>query len=101
MGAEPLLSDAVLPRADATLALRTLERQPNPLGRGVWVLDASEQNNLSRASRWRTAIPAPGLYETRVFGPFLVLRTREPVGTVDAYIRRRRGWCSPVVARHR
>ena len=41
----------------------------------------------SRASRWRTAIPGPpGLFETRVYGPFLILRTREPVRTEDAYL---------------
>ena len=28
----------------------------------------------------------PGLFETRVFGPFLVLRTREPVEDRDAYL---------------
>jgi len=28
----------------------------------------------------------PGLFETRVFGPFLVIRTREPVKTEDAYL---------------
>ena len=53
--------DVVLPRADAVLALKTLERQPKPLGRGVWILDASERNNLQPGSRWRTAILArPG-----------------------------------------
>jgi hypothetical protein len=39
-------SDIVLPRADSALTLRILERQPKPLGRGVWVLDASLRNNL-------------------------------------------------------
>ena len=28
----------------------------------------------------------PGLFETRVYGPFLILRTREPVKTEDAYL---------------
>ena len=28
----------------------------------------------------------PGLFERRVFGPFLILRTREPVVTEDAYL---------------
>ena len=28
----------------------------------------------------------PGLFETRVFGPFLIIRTREPVQTEDAYL---------------
>lgn len=80
-------SDVVLPRADAALALRTLERQPKPLGRGVWVLDASERNNLHPRLEIEDRDPGPpGLFETRSFGPFLVIRTREPVKTEDAYL---------------
>ena len=81
LGAQPRRSrDVVLPRADAVLALRTLERQPKPLGRGVWILDASERNNLKPRLEIENRDPGPpGLFETRVFGPFLVLRTREPV----------------------
>ena len=79
--------DVVLPRADAVLALRTLERQPKPLGRGVWILDASERNNLKPRLEMENRDPGPpGLFETRVYGPFLILRTREPVGTEDAYL---------------
>ena len=39
----------VLPRADSNLALRTLLELDRPLGRGVWVLDASERNNIKPA----------------------------------------------------
>ena len=79
--------DVVLPRADAALALRTLERQPKPLGRGVWILDASERNNLRPRLEMENRDPGPpGLFETRVFGPFLVIRTREPVQTEAAYL---------------
>jgi mannosyltransferase len=79
--------DVVVPRADAVLALKTLERQPKPLGRGVWILDASEHNNLHPRLEMENRDPGPpGLFETRVFGPFLILRTREPVRTVDAYL---------------
>ena len=35
----------VLPRADAKLALSTLRDIDRPIGRGVWILDASETNN--------------------------------------------------------
>jgi hypothetical protein len=35
----------VVPRADPTLALHVLRREA-PLGRGVWVMDASERNNI-------------------------------------------------------
>ena len=77
----------VLPRADSVLALRILNRHPKPLGRGVWILDASERNNLRPRLEMENRDPGPpGLFETRVFGPFLVLRTREPVGREDAYL---------------
>ena len=40
-------SDTVVPRADTKLALRVLYREPKPLGRGIWVLDASDNNNFT------------------------------------------------------
>ena len=79
-------SDIVLPRADAVLALRTLDSQPKPLGRGVWVLDASRRNNLRPRLEIDNLNPAPALFETRAYGPFLILRTRKPVRTEDAYL---------------
>jgi hypothetical protein len=79
--------DVVLPRADAVLALRTLEHHGKPLGRGVWILDASERNNLEPRLEMEDRDPGPPeLFEHRVFGPFLILRTREPVVTEDAYL---------------
>ena len=36
-----------MPRADTKLALRVLYRAHKPLGRGVWVLDASDNNNFT------------------------------------------------------
>ena len=81
------VSDIVVPRADSVLALRTIEQQAKPLGRGVWILDASERNNLRPRLEIENRDPGPpGLFETRVFGPFLVLRTRKPVMTEDAYL---------------
>ncbi|MEI7759807.1 MAG: glycosyltransferase family 39 protein [Thermoleophilia bacterium] len=78
--------DVVVPRADATLALRTLRRQPKPLGRGVWILDASERNNLHPRLEIENRNPGPSrVFETYAFGPFLVIRTREPVRTERAY----------------
>ena len=80
-------SDIVLPRADATLALRILRGQPKPLGRGVWILDASERNNLRPRLEIENRDPGPpGFFETRVFGPFLVIRTRTPLKTEEAYL---------------
>ena len=77
-----------LPRADAALALaHARAAQPKPLGRGVWILDASERNNLRPRLEIENRDPGPrGLFEPRVFGPFLILRTRAPLGTEDAYL---------------
>lgn len=79
--------DVVVPRADAVLALRTIEAQRKPLGRGVWILDASERNNLHPRLEIENRDPGPaGLFETHAFGPFLVIRTRAPVVTEDRYL---------------
>jgi hypothetical protein len=79
--------DLVVPRADAVLALRTLDGDAKPLGRGVWILDASERNNLKPRLEIENLDPGPpGLFERRVYGPFLILRTREPVRTEKAYL---------------
>ncbi len=78
--------DTVIPRADTTLALRVVDRQARPLGRGVWVLDASERNNLRPRLEIENRDPGPpGMFETHVFGPFLVIRTIRPVGGARAY----------------
>jgi mannosyltransferase len=77
----------VLPRADANLALRTLLRHARPLGRGVWVFDASERNNLEPALEIDPRSPTPeAAFTVARFGPFLVVRTREPVVTPDRYL---------------
>ncbi len=76
----------VVPRADATLALRLLERE-SPLGRGVWILDASERNNVSPRLEIDAVTPTPSeAFETRAFGPFLVIRTRETTRTAETYL---------------
>ena len=79
----------VLPRADAGLALHVLERQPKPLGRGVWILDASKPNNIvpSLSIRWRSPQPA-GAFDVHRFGPFLVIRTARPTVTPERYLER-------------
>lgn len=76
-----------VPRADPELAVETLRDAGEPLGRGVWVLDASEDFDPSEA---RLSIPdrAPGSgFEARAFGPFLVVRTREPTGSMEEFFR--------------
>jgi hypothetical protein len=76
----------VVPRADSVLALRTLRREA-PLGRGVWVLDASERNNIRPRLEIERRLPDPAApYEVRVFGPFLVIRTIRPVVTPKAFL---------------
>jgi len=76
----------VVPRADPRLALVTIERAGR-LGRGVWVLDASERNNIRPRLEIDRRLPTPAkAFEARVFGPFLVIRTREPTRTPKAFL---------------
>jgi Dolichyl-phosphate-mannose-protein mannosyltransferase len=76
----------VVPRADDRLALRVIERAA-PLGRGVWVLDASERNNVRRGLEIEHRLPEPAeAFEARSFGPFLVLRSREPTVTPETFL---------------
>jgi hypothetical protein len=80
-------SDTVVPRADTKLALRVLYRAPKPLGRGIWVLDASDTNNFQPKLHIKLRYPAPSAkYEVRVFGPFLVVRSRKPTRTVREFL---------------
>jgi hypothetical protein len=77
----------VVPRADARLAMRRLERQPAPLGHGVWILDASDASNPRPRLEIEQADPGPaGVFVTRAFGPFLVIRTARPVVTPSRYL---------------
>jgi hypothetical protein len=76
----------VVPRADPKLALQTLERAA-PLGRAVWVLDASERNNVRRSLEIEYRLPDPSApFEVHVVGPFLVLRTVDPVVTPRRFL---------------
>ena len=97
LGYEPLYLDAanrgapfgdvLVPRADPRLMLDTLEEADQPLGRGVWVFDATDEQDPDKR---RFTIPArsPGdEFEARAFGPFLVIRTKEPVRTPERFVR--------------
>ena len=76
----------VVPRADAQLALSEL-RSADSLGRGVWVLDAGDNNNRPPRSEIALRLPEPAdAFEGRVFGPYLLLRTREPTRTPARYL---------------
>jgi hypothetical protein len=74
----PYAGATLVPRIDPGLMSSTLEEEGNQLGRGVWVLDASSPDDLPE----RLSIPgrSPGPeFETRAFGPFLIVRTTAPV----------------------
>jgi hypothetical protein len=83
------VANVVVPRADPTLALETLLRAPKPLGRGVWVLDATEGarivNDWSERLQIEDRSPGPQ-FTTRVFGPFLIVRTRMPTLTAKTFL---------------
>jgi hypothetical protein len=75
-----------IPRADAGLALDALAEAGSPLGHGVWVLDASDYVDQEQARMTiEDASPGPG-FETAAFGPFLLVRTVDPVLTPEAYL---------------
>jgi hypothetical protein len=79
----------VLPRADADLALHSLLSLERPLGHGIWVLDSSKTTNIDRSLQIPRVSPRPeSAFEVRDFGPFLVIRTREPVVTPARYLER-------------
>jgi hypothetical protein len=79
-------SSTVVPRADAKLALDSLRRAP-ALGRGIWVFDASDTNNFTPRMEIPKRSPSPASeYEVRVFGPFLVIRSRRPTLTLRRFL---------------
>ena len=96
-GYEPLYLDArekgapfgsvIVQRADPRLAIDTLDEAQKPLGRGVWVFDATDQSDPERV---RLSIPqtVPGpVFEGRAWGPFLVIRTKKPVGNAETFFK--------------
>jgi hypothetical protein len=96
-GYEPLYLDAfdqgapfgavIVQRADPGLALETLADAPKPLGRGVWVFDATDQLDADKR-RYTIENISPGpQFETRAFGPFLVVRTRTPTMDAETFLR--------------
>jgi hypothetical protein len=71
-----------LPRADPDLLAKALKDVPEPLGRGIWVFDASDTTNLWERQTIRYAVPTPAsAFEARRYGPYLVIRSREPLRT--------------------
>jgi Dolichyl-phosphate-mannose-protein mannosyltransferase len=81
----------VVPRADVKLAVRSTRAAQKPLGRGVWVFDASDTNNFDPKPTIQRVVPSPeDEFEARAFGPFLVIRTRDATGTAPNYFRQAR-----------
>jgi hypothetical protein len=80
-------SGHTLPRADPALLASALKKIPEPLGRGVWVFDASDTTNVKERQTIRYALPTPqAAFEARAYGPFLVIRSRNPLGTRANYV---------------
>ena len=77
----------VVPRADPRLALRTITSTQLPIGRGVFVLDASDNNNVVKQLTIAVRSPEPAAdFEVRAFGPFLIVRTARAAGMPARYL---------------
>jgi hypothetical protein len=82
------VSKTVVPRADAKLALESLESARKPLGHGFWVFDASDTTNALRRQTIPLLSPQPAAdFEVASFGPFLVVHTVAPTGCVARYLK--------------
>ena len=82
------LSRNVLPRADPRLFASALRAVPKPLGRGVWVFDASDTTNGVRRTTIPLLYPQPAAaFRAEAFGPFLVIRTVEPTRCIRSYLK--------------
>ena len=80
-------SSHVLPRADPRLFAKALKKLPLPLGRGVWVFDASDTTNARERQTIAFALPRPASeFEGRVYGPYLVIRSRGPLISPAHYL---------------
>jgi hypothetical protein len=81
------VSRTIIPRADPKLALETLEQTKKPLGRGVFVFDAGDNNNYVKKTHVELRLPFPrSEFEGRAYGPYLIIRTREPTVTIARYL---------------
>ena len=80
-------SGHALPRADPALFAAALKDVPEPLGRGVWVFDASDTTNVSERQTIPFVLPKPeSAFEGYVYGPYLVVRSRRPLLTRTRYL---------------
>jgi hypothetical protein len=80
-------SPYALPRADPALFAKALKDVPAPLGRGVWVFDASDSTNVWERQRIKFMLPQPqSAFEGHAWGPYLVIRSRGPLVTRTRYV---------------
>jgi hypothetical protein len=80
-------SNHVLPRADPALFASALRGIHGPLGRGIWVFDASDTTNAKQRATIPFVLPQPAsAFEGRVYGPYLVIRSRQPLRTRAHYL---------------
>jgi hypothetical protein len=80
-------SEIVLPRADPALFAKALKDIHGSLGRGIWVFDASDTTNAKERPTIAFVLPQPhAQFEGRVYGPYLVIRTRQPLRTRARYV---------------
>ena len=80
-------SQLVVPRADPKLALKTLRAAPEPLGRGIWVFDASDVSNGDERATIPARTPRPrSAFTVHRFGPYLIVMTRSRTETPRRYL---------------
>jgi hypothetical protein len=80
-------SGHTLPRADPALLASSLKDIPEPLGRGIWVFDASDTTNVRQRQTIPLVLPSPrSAFEARRYGPFLVIRSVQPLVTRARYL---------------
>jgi hypothetical protein len=76
-----------IPRADPALLASALKDISLPLGRGVWVFDASDTTNVRERQTIPFVLPKPeSEFEGRAYGPYLVIRSRSPLVTRERYV---------------
>jgi 4-amino-4-deoxy-L-arabinose transferase-like glycosyltransferase len=81
-------STHAIPRADPALLASTLKDIDGPLGRGVWVFDASDTTNARERQAIPFVLPEPrSAFEGHVYGPYLVIRSRRPLETPERFVK--------------
>ena len=89
LGAQPLGASrgrSFRARTRSSLSRRSSEAK-KPLGRGVFVFDAGDNNNYVKKTHVELRLPFPrSEFEGRAYGPYLIIRTRKPTVTIAHYL---------------